>query len=148
MNNKHYKHTFKGYFSFLIVLVFFSVSIHLQGHAEKFDQRYLQWKAQQQAQDARLKGNDPNYYLGKPTLDHSVKQTAAANATSPSAVKVNINTADLQQLQQLNGIGAKKAQAILEYRQQNGKFKNLDDLKNVKGIGPKMLEKNRAMIVL
>ncbi|WP_252725663.1 ComEA family DNA-binding protein [Acinetobacter defluvii] len=120
----------------------------IQGHAEKFDQRYLQWKAQQQAQDARLKGNDPNYYLGKPTLDHSVKQTAAVNATSPSATKVNINTADLQQLQQLNGIGAKKAQAILEYRQQNGKFKNLDDLKNVKGIGPKMLEKNRAMIVL
>ncbi|AWL29923.1 ComEA family DNA-binding protein [Acinetobacter defluvii] len=146
MNNKPYKHTLKIYFSFLIGLLFFSMSI--QGHAEKFDQRYLQWKAQQQAQDARLKGNDPNYYLGKPTLEPNAKQTVTMGTTSSSTAKVNVNTADLQQLQQLNGVGAKKAQAILEYRQQNGKFKNIEDLKNVKGIGPKMLEKNRAMIIL
>ena len=46
----------------------------------------------------------------------------------------------------INGVGAKKAQAIVKYRQLNGPFKSIDDLLNVKGIGQKIIDKNKADI--
>lgn len=52
--------------------------------------------------------------------------------------KVNINTGDVQELQKLNGIGEKKAQQIIAYRQKNGQFKSIEDLKQVSGIGDKI----------
>jgi competence protein ComEA len=52
------------------------------------------------------------------------------------------------QLQQLSGVGEKKAQAIIDYRNQYGKFKNVEELKNVKGIGPSLYEKNRSQLGL
>jgi competence protein ComEA len=55
--------------------------------------------------------------------------------------KININTADAEQLATLPGIGTVKAEAIVKYRKNNGKFKNINDLKEVKGIGDKMIEK-------
>lgn len=51
---------------------------------------------------------------------------------------MNINTGDLQELQKLNGIGEKKAQQIIAYRQKNGQFKSIEDLKQVSGIGDKI----------
>ena len=63
------------------------------------------------------------------------------------AAPVNINKADAEQLSQsLNGIGLKKAMAIVKYRKENGAFKTLDDLTNVKGIGEKTVKKNKADI--
>lgn len=65
------------------------------------------------------------------------------------AGQVNINTADAGTLAtELKGIGEKKAQAIVDYRKQNGPFKNVDDLANVKGISTKTIDSNRANIVL
>lgn len=145
MNNNQ-RHPFKSAVLFLALCLFFSMS-SLRAHAEKFDQNYVQWKEKQQAHDAKLQRQDPNYYLGKPSVSHANKQTES-RSTALSGAKININSANLQQLQQLNGVGEKKAQAILDYRQQNGKFKNIDELQNIKGIGPKMVEKNRAMLVL
>ncbi|WP_416332273.1 ComEA family DNA-binding protein [Acinetobacter piscicola] len=144
-NNQEYP--FKN--AFLFLALFFSMCVLPHTHAEKFDQNYLQWKAKQQARDEQLKRQDPNYYLGKPTVsNHQTSKQANSAGAAVSGAKININTANVQQLQQLNGVGEKKAQAILEYRQQNGKFKNIDELQNIKGIGPKLLEKNRTMIVL
>jgi competence protein ComEA len=115
----------------------------------KFDQDYAKWQAQQQAIDTRLKaqkaGQDPNYYLSKPSLSKSTTTKSSANAHTS---KVNINTASLAELQQLSGVGQKKAQAIIQYREQNGKFKSVAELENVKGIGPKLLEKNRPRLAL
>ena len=54
---------------------------------------------------------------------------------------ININTANQQQLESLNGIGPVKAKAIIDYRTKNGAFKTVDDLKKVSGIGDKTLEK-------
>ena len=62
--------------------------------------------------------------------DNKADQTTASN-------KVNINTANVAQLQQLNGIGEKKAQQIIAYRQKNGQFKSIEELKQVSGIGEK-----------
>jgi len=55
---------------------------------------------------------------------------------------VDINTADKKELIGLSGIGAKKAESIISYRDANC-FKSVDELANVKGIGKKTVEKNR-----
>lgn len=57
--------------------------------------------------------------------------------------KVNINTATVEELTTLSGIGPSKANAIIEYRQENGLFKSVDEMLNVTGIGEKSLEKIR-----
>ena len=64
-------------------------------------------------------------------------------------ITVNINTASAQELADLlKGVGLKKAEQIVEYRQQNGKFATADDLDNVPGIGAATVEKNRQRIQL
>ncbi|WP_124058083.1 ComEA family DNA-binding protein [Vaginisenegalia massiliensis] len=59
---------------------------------------------------------------------------------------VNINTADSSALQTLPGIGEKKAQAIIDYRQSQGSFKQKEDLKEVKGIGDKTYKELEGLI--
>lgn len=65
-----------------------------------------------------------------------------------SPVLVNINTASAHKLQRLSGIGAAAASAIVEYREQNGGFKTVDEIVKVKGIGDKTLEKIREFITI
>ena len=60
--------------------------------------------------------------------------------------KVNINTADSAQLQELNGVGPATADKIISYREENGRFKDIEDIKNVSGIGDKTFEKFRDKI--
>lgn len=62
--------------------------------------------------------------------------------------KLNINVADVKQLQSLPGIGLKKAQAIIEYRDTHGKFTSINDLAKVKGIGSKMIAKFSSKAVV
>lgn len=122
----------------LILLILFGWS--LMGtcvYAQSFDQSYLKWKAEQLAHDERLKQKQlQDHYLARPTQQSS------------SNDRIRLNQASLQQLQQLSGIGEKKAQAILDYRQKNGGFKSVDELQNIKGIGPKLLAKNRDRLSL
>ncbi|UTO18975.1 ComEA family DNA-binding protein [Acinetobacter sp. Z1] len=116
-------------------------------HAQQFDQSYEKWKAQQQQRDQQLaKQPNNNYYLSRPTVAADPKQVSSS--VNIQSDKISLNKANLQQLQTLNGVGEKKAQAIVEYRQKNGGFKTVDELMNVKGIGPKLLEKNKAKLML
>ena len=62
--------------------------------------------------------------------------------------KVNINTADSEQLQTLNGVGPATAQKIIDYRQSNGSFTSVEDIKNVSGIGDKTFEKLKDSITI
>lgn len=65
------------------------------------------------------------------------------------AAKVDINNADAQTLEEnLEGIGAVKAKAIIDYRRKHGNFKTLDDLTQVPGIGEATVEKNRGNLSL
>ncbi|MCK6369710.1 MAG: helix-hairpin-helix domain-containing protein [Gammaproteobacteria bacterium] len=58
---------------------------------------------------------------------------------------VDLNTADAPTLaEELDGVGMARAQAIVEYREKNGQFRSVDELLNVKGIGPQVIEKNRT----
>lgn len=80
-------------------------------------------------------------------------KTANPNASvaqqQQMSTKVNINSADAAVMaERLNGIGEKKAQAIVEHREKNGPFKSVDDLKNVSGIGDATLEKNRDLLTV
>jgi competence protein ComEA len=62
--------------------------------------------------------------------------------------KVNINTATVNELTTLHGIGKAKAEAIVAYRTQNGNFQTVDDLTKVKGIGHKIIEKIKPEITV
>ena len=63
-------------------------------------------------------------------------------------VKVNINTATVEELKTLKGIGEKKAEAIIEYRKKNGSFKNKEELMKVRGIGKKLYESFQERVIV
>ena len=60
--------------------------------------------------------------------------------------KISINNATEDELETLNGIGTSKAKAIIEYRNENGEFQKIEDIKNVKGIGDSAFEKIKDQI--
>ncbi|MEO0094901.1 MAG: ComEA family DNA-binding protein [candidate division WOR-3 bacterium] len=60
--------------------------------------------------------------------------------------QISINRADLNELEMLPGIGPALAQRIIDYRKNNGGFKNIEDIKKVKGIGEKLFEKIKPFI--
>ena len=61
---------------------------------------------------------------------------------------VNINTADVEELAALPGIGPSKAQAIVEHRSEHGPFPTVDSLADVRGIGMKLLERIRHLVTI
>ncbi len=74
------------------------------------------------------------------------KETAQADPLLPAMV--NINTADAQQLQDLPGIGARRAEAIVAFRAAHGPFPGKAALAAVPGVGPKLAARLRGLIVL
>lgn len=70
-------------------------------------------------------------------------------AAAAFAEPVNVNSEDATTIaQNLSGIGQKKAEAIVEYRKSHGLFKSIDELANVKGVGEKLISKNRDDILI
>jgi competence protein ComEA len=64
----------------------------------------------------------------------------------PAFAAVNINTATQSELEAVKGVGPSKAKAIIEYREANGNFKQVDDLDNVKGFGKASVDKLREAL--
>ena len=77
-----------------------------------------------------------------------VVSAPATAATESTAAQVDLNSADEAALTTLPGIGPSKAQAIIAYREENGSYKTIDDLKNITGIGDKTFEKLKEFIVV
>ncbi|WP_339842904.1 ComEA family DNA-binding protein [uncultured Halopseudomonas sp.] len=74
---------------------------------------------------------------------------AMAEPLETSMVSVNINEASAAEMAEvLQGVGESKAQAIVDYREENGTFGAVEDLTQVKGIGPSTLKNNEARIAL
>lgn len=84
-----------------------------------------------------------------PKVGEEVEEIPAGE-TSKEATKegkVNINTATVEELKTLKGVGEKKAEAIIEYRKKNGSFQTKEDLMKVRGIGKKLFESFQERIV-
>lgn len=77
-----------------------------------------------------------------------VTTAAGTKVEDVQNVKININSADVEQLSSLPGIGEKTADSIVSYRNENGKFKQIEDLMNIKGIGEKKFGKLKNKITL
>ena len=73
--------------------------------------------------------------------------TGATSKEEAKEGKVNINTATVEELKTLKGVGEKKAEAIIEYRKKNGSFQTKEDLMKVRGIGKKLFESFQERIV-
>ncbi|BAP38727.1 hypothetical protein AS4_37870 [Acinetobacter guillouiae] len=88
-------------------------------YAQQFDQAYLNWKAQQQAHDAQLKKVDDQYYLSRPNSQKLPSNSnhkgpsSSAQSSSSSTLKVSLNSANAEQLQQLTGVGQRKHRRLL-----------------------------------
>jgi competence protein ComEA len=84
--------------------------------------------------------------LLRATLVALLLTTMGAVQGSAENRPVNVNTASVEELVEVNGIGNAKAQAIIAYRDQNGPFGSVDDLRQVSGIGAKILERIRPQV--
>lgn len=93
----------------------------------------------------------PAVFLGEPDLIAVPNTEHPQDSTTISAVSnkpalLNINTAAAEELQTLPNIGARMAERIIDHRTQHGNFTSVDALQNVKGIGPKTIEKLRPFV--
>ena len=77
-----------------------------------------------------------------------VSLIAATGVYAGEVEKININTATVEQLTQLKGVGASHAAGIIAYREKNGPFQKPEDSMQVPRIGRKTFEKNEALIVV
>ncbi len=87
------------------------------------------------------KRNEKPHIVAQPRLTNPNSSASGAgldNATGKQ-VQININTATAIELEQLAGVGPSTAKAIIEFREKNGAFKTVEDLLNVRGIGPAKL---------
>jgi competence protein ComEA len=81
-------------------------------------------------------------------LTVALMMTWAVPAIAADLKKVNINSAELEELMTLDGIGEKMAARILAFRKKNGPFQNPADIMMVKGIGPKIFDRNKDLILI
>lgn len=85
------------------------------------------------------KRNEKPHVIVQPRFANSNNSTSLENSANGLKMSININTATAIELEQLTGVGPSTAKAIIEYREKNGAFKTVEDLLNVRGIGPAKL---------
>ena len=83
-----------------------------------------------------------------PNHPATAREEVTQSASPKDTDKVNLTTADLALLQKLSGVGMKKAQDIIDYREQNGNFKTIEELVNVSGFGTKSIDKLKESVTV
>lgn len=74
------------------------------------------------------------------------KKVSKRKTRNTNAKKININTADEKILSSIKGISSKRAVAIISYRDEHGRFKSVDELKQIKGIGARFIDANQELL--
>ena len=92
------------------------------------------------------KGDNRNV-SGSNMADTSSRSTGASH-NGPAQGKININSADVNELQKIHGVGPATAEKIIKFRSSNGNFRVIEDLKKVNGIGEKTFEKIKDYITV
>ncbi|MGG3719563.1 competence protein ComEA [Bacillus subtilis] len=89
-------------------------------------------------------------YIPKKGEETAVQQGGGVSVQSDGGkgALVNINTATLEELQGISGVGPSKAEAIIAYREENGRFQTIEDITKVSGIGEKSFEKIKSSITV
>jgi len=83
-----------------------------------------------------------------PSPSISLGPSPSATTTPEQSGKINTNTADKQELEKITGVGPVIAQRIIDYRNKNGPFQTIEDIKKVNGIGDKTFEKMKNEITI
>lgn len=141
-----------------VVLVGLSlVNVTLERESPFDEEHYAELKEEFMHRAAEIKQQEQEK-LNRYTLpsvsvsDTTEKDTTEVNSVETSfgsgSSRININTADAQTLQELNGIGPTYAERIVAYREENGPFTSVEELMEIKGIGEKRLEKLKPFIKL
>lgn len=95
----------------------------------------------------KLRANELIIIPNKSENIASISVSSEVNISNNSDI-ININTASIDELQRINGIGEVKAKSIIEYREKNGGFKSIEEIKNIEGIGEKTFEKIKDKIAI
>ena len=99
--------------------------------------------------DEKLVGDEKilqKEYVTDEAGDDIILEDEISNIKSKENEKININTAEQSELEEIPGVGEATAQKIIEYRKVNGKFKTIEDIKNVSGIGDSKFENMKEKI--
>lgn len=96
----------------------------------------------------RAKKLQNNELITIPNINDKNNIMALEQVTEDSSGLININLADIDELKKITGIGDVKAQGIIDYREKNGGFKSIEEIKSVDGIGEKTFEKIKEEITL
>ena len=102
----------------------------------------------QAAQSSTTKTSEVQTKAGSASGEQA-KAALGSKTAEDEGTRVSINTASAEApAQAMNGVGLKKAQAIVSYREEYGPFKTVDDLKQVPGMGSSLVERNLAHLTL
>jgi competence protein ComEA len=119
-------------------------SINLAAKLEDGQQLYVPTKEEQPTGGARETGND--YKTEKTVASSRISGSSSGKLTSPGQGTVNINSASLEELQRLPGVGPSTAAKIITYRKEIGRFTSPDQLMDISGIGERKFAKMKPFV--